>query len=250
MAVTRSMARRGKPHTIMNDKGTNFVGATREFEECFSQWDRDAMCERLARGQIIWKFNPPGVPHFGGIWDRLVRSCKKAMFLILGNRSLTLPVLTTTMCLVEQTLNGRPLTPGSDDPEDLEALTPNHFLLGRPVLAEPLMSDAVRYVDCRKMYKVAQTYNQMIWSRWAKEYLPEWNVRSNWATDDERVLKVGDLVWLIDESVRRHENKMARVIKVFPGADVVIRSAAMKTADGVLRRPAVKLAPLFYEFSR
>ena len=26
------------------------------------------------------------------------------------------------MCLVEQTLNSRPLTPASDDPEDLEAL--------------------------------------------------------------------------------------------------------------------------------
>ena len=75
------------------------------------------------------------------------------------------------------------------------------------------------------MYKVAQTYNQMIWNRRAKEYLPKWNVRSKWATDDERVLKVGDLVWLIDESVRRHENKMARVMEVDPGPDGVIPSA-------------------------
>ena len=87
----------------------------------------------------------------------------------------------------------------------------------------------------------------MIWSRWAKEYLPKWNVRSKWATDDERVLKIGDLVWLIDESVRRNENKMARVTDVFPGADGVIRSASIETADGVLGRPAVKLAPVFYE---
>ena len=120
------------------------------------------MLQQLARGQIIWNLNPPGAPHFGQIWERLVRSCKKASFAILGNRRLTLPVLTTTMCLVEQTLNARPLTPVSDDPEDLETLTPNHFLLGRPVLAEALMHDAVRYVDCRKMYKVAQAYNQMI----------------------------------------------------------------------------------------
>ena len=172
------------------------------------------------------------------------------MFAILGNRRLTLPVLTTTMCLVEQTLNARPLTSVSDDPEDLEALTPNHFLLGRPVLAEPLMPDSVRYVDCRKMYKVAQAYNQMIWNRWTKEYLPKWSVRSKWATDDERVLKVGDLVWLIDDSVRRHENKMARVTEVFPGADGVIRSALIRTSNGVLRRPAVKLAPVFYECFR
>ena len=170
------------------------------------------------------------------------------MFAIFGNRRLTLPVLTTTICSVEQTLNARPLRPVSDDPEDLEALTPNHFLLGRPVLAEPLMPDAVRYVDCRKMYKVAQAYNHMIWNIWAKEYLPKWNVQSKRAIDDERVLKkVGDLVWLIDESVRRHENKIARVTEVFPGADGVNRSAPINTADGVHRRPAVRLEPVFYE---
>ena len=127
------------------------------------------------------------------------------------------------MCLVGQTLNARPLTPVSDDPEALEALTPSHFLLGRPVLVEPFMLDAVRYVDCRKMNKTAQAYNQMLWNRWAKEYLPKWNLRFEWATDNEHVLKIGDLVWLIDESVRRHENKVARVMEVYPGADGVIR---------------------------
>ena len=169
LSVTRFIARRSKPHTIISDNGTNFVGAAREFEECFSQWDRDAMCKRLARGRIIWNFDPPGAPHFDGIWERLVRSCKKAMFAILAHRRLTLPVLTTTMCWVEQTLNAKPLTPESDDPDDLEALTPNHFLLGRPVLAEPLMPEAVRYVDCRKIYKVAQANNQMVWKKWTKE---------------------------------------------------------------------------------
>ena len=250
MAVTRFMARRSKPHTIISDNGTNSVGAAREFKDCVSQWDRDAICELRARSQIIWKFNPPGAPHFGGIWERLVRSCKKAMFAILGNRRLKFPVLTTTMCLVEQTLNTRPLTPVSDDPKDLEALTFNHFLLGRPVIAEPLMPVAVRYVDCRKMCKMAQAYNQMIWNRWSKQYLPKWNLRSKWATDDERVLEVGDLVWLIDESVGRHENKMARVMEVYPGADGVIRSTSINTADGVLRRPPVKLAPVFYKCFR
>ena len=150
MAGTRFMARRGRPHTIISDNGTNFLGAAREFKKCFNQWDRGVMCEQLAHGQIIWKFNPPGVPQFGGSCERLVQSCKKAMFAILGSRCLTLPVLTTTTCLVEQTLKARPLTPVSDDPEDLEALTSNHVLLGQPVVAETLMPDAVRYMDCRK----------------------------------------------------------------------------------------------------
>ena len=52
------------------------------------------------------------------------------MYAVLGNRSVTEDVLSTTMCLVEQTLNARPLTPVSSDAADLEAITPNDFLLG------------------------------------------------------------------------------------------------------------------------
>ena len=53
-------------------------------------------------------------------WSEIV---KKAMIAVLDGRSLTDDVLITTMCLVEQTLNARPLTSVSDDPDDLEALT-------------------------------------------------------------------------------------------------------------------------------
>ena len=137
-----------------SDNGTNSVGVAREFRECFNEWDRDPMCERVARGQMIWKFTPSSAPEFGGIWERMVRSCKK-VFAFLGNRRLMLPVLTTTMCFVKQALNTRPLAPLIDDPEFIEALKPSHFLLGRPVVAEPLMPDWTRYIDCQKMYIVA-----------------------------------------------------------------------------------------------
>ena len=78
------MARRGNCHTLISNNGTNFVGAARQFKDCLIEWDRDTMSERLALGRNIWKFNPPGAPHIGGSWERLVRSCKKAMFEILG----------------------------------------------------------------------------------------------------------------------------------------------------------------------
>ena len=249
MAITRFMARRGRPHTIMSDNGTNFIGSAREFKELSRKWDQDILRNTLANQQVVWKFNPPAAPHFGGVWERLVRSCKKSMYSILGARCLTLPVLTTTMCLVEQTLNARPITPVSDDPDDLEALTPNHFLLGSRVIAQPLIPDATRYVDCRKMYKVAQAYNDMIWKRWTNEYIPQCNIRCKW-NRSSRNLKVGELVWLVDDQLKRCYYRMARVIEVYPGGDGVVRSAKIKTAEGELRRPVVKLAPVFYECFR
>ena len=91
----------------------------------------------------------------------------------MDNRSLTDEVLSTTMCLVEQTLNARPLTAVSDDPEDLTALTPNHFLLGRENTTALLMPSSERYHDLRKSFKRAQAYADMIWKRWTREYLPQ-----------------------------------------------------------------------------
>ena len=78
------------------------------------------------------------------------------MFALLGHRRLTLPVSMMTMCFFEKTLNSRLLIAVRNDPEDAEALTPNHFLLGWPMMADPMMHDSVRCVNCRKMYKVAQ----------------------------------------------------------------------------------------------
>ena len=65
----------------------------------------------------------------GGSWERLVRSVKRVLYDILGNRRVTEKVLGTTLCLVEQSLNARPITAVSSDPLDLEALTPNHLSL-------------------------------------------------------------------------------------------------------------------------
>ena len=100
---------------------------------------------------------PPGAPHHGGPWERMVRSCKRVFYSILGTRRLTDEVLSTTFCLVEQALNARPLTPVTDDPSELDALTPNHFLLGRPSASLP---PAVSNSDpnLRKRYTKAQDY--------------------------------------------------------------------------------------------
>lgn len=45
--------------------------------------------------------------------------------------------LTTLVVRFEGVLNSRPLQPLSCDPNDLEALTPGHFLIGQPLLAMP-----------------------------------------------------------------------------------------------------------------
>ena len=88
----------------------------------------------------------------------------------------------------------------------------------------------------------------MIWSRWNGEYLPQWNQRSKWNKEEVRQLEVNDLVWIADEKVKRAHYKIGRVLEVYHGSDGRVRSALVKTEDGKLKRPVVKLAPMFYEY--
>ena len=130
-AVTKFIATRRYPSTTISDNGTNFDGAANELKIIMNEWDNAKIESDLTQKKIVWKISPLGAPHFVEIWERLVQSYKKIMIVILDNRSLKDEVLSTTICLVEQTLNARPLTAVIDDPEDLMALTHNPFLLGQ-----------------------------------------------------------------------------------------------------------------------
>ena len=242
--IMRFIARRGKPRTMISNNGTNSVGAEREFAEYVAAWNKERIEERLIQQGIRWKFNPPAAPHFGGVWERLVRSCKKAMYAVLGNRSITEDVLSTTMCIVEQTMNARPLTSVSSDANDLEAFTPNHFLLGNKNICLPYLPCAEEFVDPRKLFRQTQAYAYLIWDRFRKEYLPTLDNRQKWRSTTNENLKEGDLVWLIEDSDKQGYYKLGRVVETMEGSDGVIRSTKVRTNAGVYKRPVVKLAPV------
>ena len=65
----------------------------------------------------------------------------------------------------------------------------------------------------------------------------EKNVRLKWENDDGRAPRVGDLVWVIDESVKRYRIQMTRVLDVFPSSDGVVRSANIQSSIGILVPP-------------
>ena len=148
------------------------------------------------------------------------------------------------MCIVEQTLNARPLTTVSSDVNDLEALTPNHFLFGNRNVCLPYLPCAEKFVDHLKLFRQTQAYANLIWDRFRKEYLPTVNNRQKWRSTANETLKEGELVWLIEDSDTRGYYNSGRITKTIDGSDAVIRSAIVLTEDGVYKRPVVKLAPV------
>ena len=78
-------------------------------------------------------FQIPKASHAFGEWERLIRSTRTALKAMLGESLVEEDVLATVLTEVEGILNSRPLCAVSDDPNDLQPLTPNHLLLQRTV---------------------------------------------------------------------------------------------------------------------
>ncbi|XP_062715835.1 uncharacterized protein LOC134291729 [Aedes albopictus] len=124
--IRRFICRRGAPAEIYSDNGTNFLGAAKLLQDQVEQ-----LAVTFTGTTTKWVFNPPGTPHMGGAWERMVRSDKTAVGTAYNNnRKLEDEALESFMVGAEAIVNRRPLTYLPLTSEESEALTPNHFLLG------------------------------------------------------------------------------------------------------------------------
>lgn len=183
-ALRRFVARRGRPELIFCDNASNFVGARRELRELermFRQQQfQDQVSTEAAQASIDFKFIPARSPNFGGLWEAAVKSLKGHMRRVVGNRMLKYDEMHTVMLQIEACLNSRPLTPLSNDPGDLEALTPGHFLIQRPLTAVPEPSLHNLPENRLSRWQRVQNYSQIIWKRWSTDYLSNLQSRNKW----------------------------------------------------------------------
>ncbi|XP_053686571.1 uncharacterized protein LOC128736118 [Sabethes cyaneus] len=238
-AIRRFVVRRGSPATIYSDNGTNFRGANRLLQEQIEQ-----LAATFTSTTTKWVFIPPGTPHMGGAWERMVRSIKTAMDVTFKSHSkLDDEALATLVVEAEGLVNFRPLTYLPIASEESEALTPNHFLLGsssgvRQPAAESKDTAAALGTSWEQIQLLLDTF----WRRWVREYLPTLTKRTKWFADVKPVAE-GDLVLIVDESTRNNWER-GRILEVIRGNDGKIRQAIVQTARGLVRRSVAKLAVL------
>ncbi|KMQ85693.1 hypothetical protein RF55_15601 [Lasius niger] len=151
--------------------------------------------------------------------------------------------MATFLAEVEACLNLRPLQALTDDPKDLDALTSGHFLIGAPLNAIPEPSLLDVPVNRLSRWRLLQQMRDHLWQRWSREYLqgltpcPKW-----WTTPGN--LQEGQLCLLKAETTPPCRWPLTRITRIHPGKDGQVRVVDVRTSNGELTRPVVKVVPL------
>ncbi|XP_036347963.1 uncharacterized protein LOC118757352 [Rhagoletis pomonella] len=228
----------------MSDNGKTFVGAQRTLQREFSQFLKESatdIAEKYATHGFSWQFIPPYAPHMGGLWEAAVKSFKIHFTKVAGNHKFTFEEFTTLLIRIEAVLNSRPLSSMSQDPTDLLALTPGHFLRGAPLLSLPEPHSET--LSLTNKWQKLKVIHQQFSNRWKNEYLKELHKRHKWKRQEPNI-KEGDLVVVKDDLLPPNEWRLGRVVKLHPGQDANVRVAVIHTQAGTITRNIAKLCLL------
>jgi hypothetical protein len=246
-ALKRFISRRGHVANLYSDNGTNFVGARNELSELgemlkSQKFERDVI-DRLADRTVRWHFIPPHSPHHGGIWEAGIRSVKSHLKRVIGLTSLTYEEMHTVLTQIEACLNSRPLTPISNDPNDLIALSPSHFLIG-DLLTAPVEHDVTPLpINRLSRWQYVEQLRQHFWKRWSVDYLTQLQPRRKW---NQRLpnIEVGELAVIKEDNSPPLQWRLARVVRLHPGKDGCVRVVTLKTSKGEVTRSINKVCVL------
>ena len=147
------------------------------------------------------------------------------------------------MCLTEACLNSRPLTVLTDDPTDLDFLSPSHFLIQRSSFIVPEGDVTNDNIPAGKCWLLISQLTQHFWARWSNEYLMSLQSRRKWR-QPQTPITVGELVFIRSELTPPAKRPIARVTAIHPGSDGITWVVDLRTATTTLRRPIAKVVRL------
>ncbi|XP_059223520.1 uncharacterized protein LOC131997138 [Stomoxys calcitrans] len=235
-AFHRFVSRRGCPSKLFSDNGKTFVGASKEIARDFFQNSRDMTLSQFSHQCLTWHFIPPGAPHMGGLWEAGVKSFKIHFRKLAGAHKFTFEEFTTILSRIEACLNSRPISPMSENPDDLIALTPGHFLIGGPLLSPAEPNEIETNLSILNRWRRVVALSQQFSIRWKHEYLKELHKRIKWKRPQPNI-EVGAMVVVRDDCLPPNEWKLGRISKIYHGKDNLVRVVDIVTQKGTITRP-------------
>lgn len=245
MGLRRFVARRGIPSCILSDNAKTFRRAALELNEVGNLVDDEAVQGFLSQKRIKWKFIVERAPWWGGFWERLIRTVKNTLKVVIGKSNLNFEQLRTFLAEAEAIVNDRPITYVSNDPLDLNPISPSKFLLNTYTASEKENVASTTNEDIRELWKNRFKFTNKMWKRWRVEYLQTLKLFHTNNMKSSVEFREGDVVLLFDNARPRVHWKLAKIEKVFPGRDGRIRSCEIRCGDAkVFGRPIQLLFPL------
>ena len=144
-------------------------------------------------------------------------------------------------------MNNRPIGPISQSIEDLEALTPNHFLRSQQYV--PLAPNASEDQLVRA-WSYAKTQEQKFWKIFVDELVPLLDKRPKWIKERTQP-KLGQMVLCLDKTLIPMVWNKARVSEIIIGRDGLARSVILRFIingkTSFKERSVADIYPLFPE---
>ena len=185
--------------------------------------------------------DPAPSPTLPKIMESRCEDCQTASQKDHGNTILSYEEFLTLVIQIEEILKTRPLTPMSSESNDLEPLTPGHFLMGTCSNSLPEVPRQSN-ISSERRYHLVKKMRQQFWNRWSREYLYQLQNMSKWKHSG-RQLNVHELVLIADDNTTPLQWPLARVLELYLGNDGVARVAKIKTKTTTLIRPVTELRP-------
>ncbi|XP_017474984.1 PREDICTED: uncharacterized protein LOC108365465 [Rhagoletis zephyria] len=185
----------------MSDNGKTFIGAQRATERDFVKFLNECSADivkKYAPQAINWQYIPPIAPRMGGLWESAVKSFKIHLEKTAATHKFTFEEFTPLLVRIEAVLNSRPLSALSQDPADITALTPGHFLRGAPLLAIP--EPNAEGLSLLNRWERVKALHHQFSCRWKEDYLKDVTKRYKWKTP-QRDPQPGDLVVIKEDSL-------------------------------------------------
>lgn len=241
----RFIARRGRCQRLYSDNGKTFIGAEKSIKLAMDKWITQSTLDHVHQKGTEWIFMSPAAPHQGGLYEAAVKSMKHHLKRSVGLHTLDQDQLATLLAQIEAVLNSRPIHPLSDDCDDLQALTPGHFLVGESLIvptafeveAEP------KAIGIVKAFRLRQKIVQNFWDRWRLDYLHTLQERKKWRKEKEN-LTIGTMVLLMEERTPPAAWSIGRIVAIKPGKDGLVRTVDIRTGTGTYTRPVQKVCIL------
>ena len=105
------------------------MGGKSELNQALTEMDQQGIQRYATEQGCEWIFNPPHASHFGGVWERQIRTIRSildAMLTQIG--SFQIELLSTLMAEVTGIVNFRPLAAVTSDPDEAQPLSPSMLL--------------------------------------------------------------------------------------------------------------------------